>query len=85
MPFNTAAQINQGENGLWDFSLTSSGSAANKTYCLRTVSQNGNLLNSYGQIPEISIGSGGAVTPTLNQMLRGGQSVIDGVKRGFLW
>lgn len=83
---STPAAISAGENGLWDFSLISSGAAENNTYCFRLVKSDGAPLASYSFIPEITISAGGGpVTPTLNQQLRGGQSVIDGIKRGFLW
>ena len=84
MPFTSLTPIGQGDSGLWDFSLTSSASAANKTYCFRVVNQDDTPLTTYTQIPEVTIGSGGS-GPTLQQQLRGGQAVVDGVKSFFSW
>ena len=86
-PFeNSAASIPNGSDGLWDFVFTTNATADGKSYCLRVVKSNGSVLDTYSQIAEVTIGSGGGpVPPTLNQQLRGGQSVIDGVKRFFSW
>lgn len=82
-PFtNGAATVPVGSDGLWDFALTSSSAANGKTYCLRFVKSDDSPLDTYSQIPEITIGSG-PVGPTLDQMTRGGQSVVNGVKNPF--
>lgn len=81
-PFtNNVATIPDGSDGLWDFSISSSAAAAGKTYCFRVVKSGGSLLDSYAQIPEVTISapSGGA-TPTTDQKLRGGQTLQNGVK-----
>jgi photosystem II stability/assembly factor-like uncharacterized protein len=82
-PFtNNQAAIPAGSDGVWDFALTSTASAVGKTYCLRTVDSNSAQLSSYTQIPEITVlGTSG---PTLDQQLRGGQSVV-GTKAPFTW
>lgn len=84
-PFtNNVAAISSGSDGLWDFSLTSTPAAAGKTYCYRVVKSDGGLLDSYSKIPEITFTSpsGG---PTLEQQVRGGQAVVNGVKSPFTW
>ena len=75
--FANPTQITSGNNGLWDFSLTSEAGAAGKTYCFRVVTSAGSQLTSYSQYPEITFTSSGA---SLGQQLRGGQSVINGTK-----
>ena len=50
---------------------------------LLVVGPDGSQLATYTQVPEITIGTAGGGGPTLDQMLRGGQSVIDGVKSPF--
>ena len=82
-PFtNSVAAIPSGSDGLWDFSIKSTAAEDGKTYCFRTVKANGSLLDNYTQIPEITYSSGGG-GPTLEQKLRGGQSVVDGIKSPF--
>lgn len=84
-PFtNSIAAIPSGQDGMWDFVLNLDTSAAGKTYCLRTVKSDGGLLDSYSYIPEIIVSSGGG-GPTIDQQLRGGQSVINGAKGPFTW
>jgi hypothetical protein len=85
-PFtNSIAAIPSGSDGLWDFSLTPGSAAAGKIYCFRVVKSDGSLLDSYSQIPEISVGSGGGSGPTLDQQLRGGAGVVNGTKSGLVW
>jgi hypothetical protein len=79
--FTTTATVPAGSDGLWDFVLKGSSTAAGKTYCVRTVKNDGNLLDTYTYIPEISFASSGA--PTLDQKTRGGQSVLNGVKMPY--
>ena len=85
--FTNSTALSLGTDGLWDFSLRDNSAPAGTTYCLRIVRADGSAFESYSQQMEVTtFGSGGgATTPTLNQQLRGGQSVIDGIKRGFLW
>lgn len=76
--------LSSGSNGLWDFAIIGGTNTGGKTYCFRFVTSDGSALATYTYYPEVTFG-GGPTTATLNQQLRGGQSVIDGVKRGFLW
>lgn len=80
-PFVVSSSIANGSDGLWDFVFTTTGAAAGKTYCLRTVKSSGGLLDTYTNIPEISFASAGG--PTLDQKTRGGQAVVDGVKSPY--
>jgi hypothetical protein len=75
---NSVAAIASGSDGLWDFSLTSDPATAGKTYCFRTVKANGTPLDTYAVYPEITFSASGG--PTLDQQLRGGAAVVDGVK-----
>ncbi len=86
-PFtNNVAAIPAGSDGMWDFSLTSSAIALDKTYCLRVVKSTGSLLNTYARLPEITFSAGGGPTgPTLDQQMRGGGSVINGTKGNLIW
>ncbi len=85
-PFsNSIAAIPAGSDGLWDFSLVASAAADGKTYCIRTVKSDGSLLANYSYIPEVTIGAAPPSGPTLEQQLRGGQSVINGVKNPYSW
>jgi len=84
-PFtNSVAAIPSGSDGMWDFALTGDPSAAGKTYCLRVVKSNDDLLDTYSYIPEISFTSPDS-GPTLDQQLRGGQSMQNGVKTPLNW
>lgn len=80
---NSVAAIPSGQDGMWDFALTSNVSGAGKTYCTRIVKTYGSLLDTYTNIPEITFASSGS--PTLEQQTRGGGAVIDGVKHPFSW
>lgn len=77
-----ANSVASGASGLWDFALLATPSNVGKTYCFRMVAGDGTLLDSYGQYPEVTVTAAG---PTLDQQVRGGQSVVNGVKRGFLF
>jgi hypothetical protein len=82
-PFgNNTSAVPVGSDGLWDFSLTSAAPALGKTYCLRLVKSDNSLLASYSQVPEATIGTI-FTGPTLDQQLRGGQSVRGGIKDLF--
>lgn len=85
-PFtNTVAAIPSGQDGMWDFVLTTDSSVSGKTYCFRVVGQDGSPIDTYSQYPEITFGSPGGSGPTLDQQLRGGQAVLDGAKKPFSW
>jgi hypothetical protein len=83
-PFTNASTITNGSDGMWDFPILANAGAAGKTYCFRTVKSSGGLLDSYTQIPELTVVSSG-IGPTLDQQLRGGQSVVSGTKGAFTW
>ena len=79
-----ANTIATGENGLWDFSLKFSEDLAGKTYCFRIINSDGSPLASYAHYPEVTFASA-PTGPTLPQQLRGGQSVVNGIKNPFTW
>lgn len=82
LPFANPAAIASGQDGLWDFSLTTNDGTAGKTYCFQVTKEDGSSLTSYSVTPEIIIGTVGQ-GPSLEQQLRGGQSVINGSKLPF--
>ena len=53
---NSIAAINIGEDGMWDFYLNSLtfGNPGASAYCFRAVKSNGNLLDTYTQIAEVT-------------------------------
>jgi hypothetical protein len=78
--------MNYRQIGLWDFSLKDNSAAASTTYCLRLASSSGTALNTYMSFVEVkTAASAGGGGPTLDQQMRGGQSVIDGVKKLLVW
>jgi hypothetical protein len=82
---NGVSPLYPGQSTMWQYSLTTDPSAsAGSTICLRAVTSSGNLFSSYITYPEITIAGGGGGS-TLSQQLRGGQSVVDGVKSPFGW
>lgn len=84
-PFtNAVAAIAAGSDGMWDFALTGDPTAAGNTYCLRVVKSDNSPLDSYSYIPEISF-TAPSSGPTLDQQLRGGQSMQNGVKTPLNW
>jgi hypothetical protein len=83
--FKAVSGYGVGSDGLWDFSLIGDNTVLGKTFCFRTINLDGSLLSSYGNYPEISFSTSGGGGPTLDQQLRGGQSVVDGVKNPFSW
>ena len=55
-PFtNNQSAINDGQDGLWDFSLVDNGAQVGSTYCFRVVGSNGTPLSTYSTYPEITI------------------------------
>lgn len=81
---NTRSAIAAGEYGLWDFALNSDATTAGKTYCFRTVKSDGSPLESYAQVASMTFNGGSAPVPLpMQQRLRGGQGVVDGVKSPF--
>lgn len=67
------------QDGMWDIALKSNGAPLNTTYCFRMVRGSGQLLNTYTYIPQLTTPAVPA-GPTLDQQLRGGQSVTNGIK-----
>ena len=82
--FVNTVGIGQGENGLWDYSLKFDENVAGKTYCFRVVKEDGSLLTTYAQYPEVTFVAA-PTGPSLSQQLRGGQAVIGGQKTPFNW
>ncbi|MDB5186710.1 MAG: exported protein of unknown function [Candidatus Saccharibacteria bacterium] len=83
-PFTVASTIAAGQDGLWDFAFTFDASApAGDRYCIRAVTGTGAALNAYTQSAEVIVP--GTAVATLMQQLRGGQSVVEGDKRKFIW
>lgn len=70
--------------GLWDFSLKDNAAPGNTTYCIRFATSDGTALGTYNYIAEITTALGGG-GPTLDQQLRGGQAVVNGIKSVFNW
>jgi hypothetical protein len=84
-PFtNNVGSIAAGSDGLWDFSLKAAAAAAGNSYCLRVVNTSNALLDTYSQIAELAVSSGGS-GPTLDQQMRGGNSVVAGTKGSLTW
>lgn len=81
-PFGFPSLVGAGQNALWDFSLTHQGTTEG-TYCFRAVETDNSPLTSYLQYPELEVGGDSGVT--LEQQLRGGQSVVNGTKSPFSW
>jgi len=52
---NSVRLISTNENGLWDFSVSTTLLTAGTTYCFRAVYSNGDPLASYSYIPELTI------------------------------
>lgn len=75
--------VASGQDALWDFSLKDNGAASGTTYCLRIAKSDGTALSSYSQYPSIT--TYGTAGPTITDQLRGGQSVVNGVKTPFTW
>lgn len=82
-PFSNTAAIPAGQDGLWDFSLINNSATPSTSYCFRIVKSDGSLLNNYLNIPELTTPA--SAGPTLDQQLRGGQSVVGGSKGKFTW
>lgn len=53
--FSNTSTIPAGQDGMWDFALTTTNVNAGDHYCLRVVTNNGTPLTSYTTIPEIVI------------------------------
>lgn len=85
-PFtNSNGGITTGSDGLWDFSIRPNAAAAGKSFCFRAVNADNSLLSSYSYIPELTVESLSSSAPTLDQQMRGGQSVVGGQKQPFSW
>lgn len=55
---NSQSALSPGEDGLWDFSLSDNGAAANTTYCFRVVNDDGSPLDVYSHYPQITTSDG---------------------------
>lgn len=77
--------VSDGHIGIWDFALQDNGALAGETYCIALKSASGLSFNEYDAITEITMAGGGNDGPTLEQQLRGGQAVVNGIKSPFSW
>ena len=60
-PFAIAA----GQDGMWDFALTTTGVTGGQSYCIRIADSNGTALNTYNATPQINITTAAAAnSPT---------------------
>ncbi len=59
--FVNANAIAAGQDGMWDFALTTNSAAAGSSYCLRVVKTSGNL-DSYAVIPQVTTAADSTVT-----------------------
>jgi hypothetical protein len=83
-PFTVTNTIAAGQDGLWDFSLAFNTTARSADrFCIRAVPSGGGVLNAYSQTAEVIVP--GTAVATLEQQLRGGQAVVEGDKRKFIW
>lgn len=54
-PFiNSQSAVNDGEDGMWDFSLIDNGATGGTAFCFRAVESDGTVLDTYTQYPEIT-------------------------------
>lgn len=51
---NSEGPIDDGEYGLWDFSLVDNGADAETNYCFRVVTNEGETLDTYSVVPQIT-------------------------------
>lgn len=56
--FTNSAAISSNEDGLWDVALIDFSAVASTTYCFRVVDSNGDLLENYNVIPELTTDDG---------------------------
>jgi len=73
--------VSVGQQAEWDFALDPSGASDGTTYYFRMVKSDGTALNTYTHYPQLTISI--PTIPTLDQQMRGGQSVINGTKAPF--
>ncbi len=59
---NTEASVTSGQDGKWDFSLKDNGALSNTDYCLRIVKSDGNAINAYTVVPQITTAAGGSAS-----------------------
>jgi alpha-tubulin suppressor-like RCC1 family protein len=74
-----------GKYAMWDYSLRDLSAPDNTTYCLRMTGTDDSILGSYTYFAEFTTGVSVPSGPNLDQMVRGGQAVVDGVKSLFSW
>ncbi len=58
----STTEVGVGQSALWDFALDDNGASANTSYCIRAVHSNGDLLDVYTVIPEITTAAGAGLT-----------------------
>jgi hypothetical protein len=78
--FTVKTAVPADQSAVWDISLKSELSYEGKTYCFRTVYSDGRLLGGYAFYPEVTF-----TLPTLEQRMRGGQSVTPSGEYPLNW
>lgn len=73
--------VTSGQQTEWDFTIDTTGVSAG-TYYFRMTSSDGTVLPNHLVYPTLTIASSG---PTLDQQMRGGQSVVSGTKTPISW
>jgi len=74
--------VDMGQKAEWDFSLDPTDAVDGTTYYFRMVKSDGTALDTYTRYPQLGISFPGS-GPTLDQQMRGGQSVVNGTKQPF--
>ena len=83
--FTNPTAIPAGNVAMWDFSLKDNNATAGTSYCIRMAGGDSTAFAQYGSYVEVKTYSA-VVGPTLDQQLRGGQSVVEGQgKKPFTW
>lgn len=67
-----------GQDGMWDFALTTSGATNGQHYCLRMVTSAGSTFSAYTYYPEIilSVSNAAPAAPTLITPSSGGTNIL---------
>lgn len=61
---NNTAAITNGNDGLWDFALVDNSAPNDTTYCFRAVKADGNVLDTYSVVPEVTTSPAGTISIT---------------------